>query len=77
MEAKEILKEWSISAASLRRPALAEACDVIGGLCLKVAELDKEVLYQKNRQDLKEREYKVMMMEIQNIVSKYSRIEGN
>ena len=76
MEVSEVLKEWSKNAAAMRKPMLTEACDVIESLCLEVLKLGKEVDYQKRRQDLKEQEYKTMIVEVQNVVSKYSCIGG-
>jgi hypothetical protein len=72
MDTKKLLTEWSTSAAMIRKPKLGEACDVISSLCMEVFKLEGEVKYQKNRQDLKEQEYKTMIIEIQNVVQKYT-----
>jgi hypothetical protein len=71
MDTKKILGEWSRHAAMIRRPQLVEACDVIESLCMELVKLKEEVLYQKKRQDLKEQQYKTMILEVQNIVGKY------
>ena len=72
MDTKKVLNEWSTSAAMVRKPKLGEACEVISTLCMEVCRLEEEVKYQKNRQDLKEQEYKTMLIEIQNVVQKYT-----
>tara|TARA_R110002167_G_scaffold45515_6_gene136747 strand:+ start:248 stop:466 length:219 start_codon:yes stop_codon:yes gene_type:complete len=71
MDTKEISRKWSPLAASLTKPSLNDACEVIENLCLEITRLEKEVKYQEKRQDNKEIIYKDMMIELQNVVSKY------
>ena len=72
MDTKKILTEWSTSAAMIRKPKLNEACDVISNLCMEVSRLEDAVEYQKKRQDIKEQQYKTMLIEVQNVVQKYT-----
>jgi hypothetical protein len=72
MDTKELMRTWDNSAARLRKPKLEEACDVILDLCIELNKINKEVEYQKNRQDIKEQFYKTMMIELHNVVSKYT-----
>ena len=72
MNTKEVLKLWSRISATTRKPTLNDACDLIESLCLEIDKQRKEVEYQKRRQDLKEQEYKTMIVEITNVVSKYT-----
>lgn len=72
MDTKEIMQAWGTSVALMRKPKLTEACDVIADLCLEVGRLKKESDYQKQRQDTKEAHYKTMIVELHNVVSKYS-----
>ncbi len=71
MDVNEILKKWSPLAARLSKPSLNDACEVIETLGLEIIRLKKEVKYQENRQNNKEIIYKDMMIELQNVVSKY------
>jgi hypothetical protein len=66
-----ILKEWHSSTAVIRKPKLGEACEVIDALCMEVIRLRDELDYQSKRQDLKEQQYKTMIIEIQNVVQSY------
>lgn len=72
MDTKKILIEWSASTAMIRKPKLNEACDVISNLCMEVSRLKDAVEYQKKRQDIKEQQYKTMLIEVQNVVQKYT-----
>ena len=71
MDITVILKEWSPTAAYLAKPSLNSACGVIEDLCMEIKKLEKELAYQTKRQDLSELKYKDMMLEVQNVVSKY------
>lgn len=71
MDTKKIMADWSPLAAQIAKPKLNEACDVISNLCLEISRLKDEVSYQKTRQDQKEITYKNMILEVQNVVSKY------
>ena len=72
IEISSISKDWDRTRAILRKPSLLEACEVIQTLCLEVEKVRKEVEYQKKRQDLKEQTYKTMMVEVQNVIQKYT-----
>ena len=66
-----LMRDWSTQSAMIRKPKLDEACTVISDLCMEVVALKREVAYQKKRQDLKEQQYKTMILEVQNVVSSY------
>lgn len=71
MDTKQICYDWDYGRASLRKPKLQEACDLITSLCHEIRRLEKEVAYQCKRQDLKEQHYDTMMVEVQNVIRKY------
>ena len=73
IDTKKIFIEWDYGRAQIRKPKLQEACDLINEMCHEVDRLGKEVEQQKKRQDIKERTYETMMVEIQNVVIKYTR----
>ena len=71
IDTSAIFKDWSATAAYIRKPKLDEACKVIESLCIEVIRLEKELVIQGNRQDIKEQTYKTMMIEVQNVIHKY------
>lgn len=71
MNTTEVLKQWNRVSATIRKPTLDDACDLIESLYLEIDKQRKEVEYQKRRQDLKEQEYKTMIVEITNVVQRY------
>lgn len=73
IDTKQIFIEWDYGRAQIRKPKLQEACDLINELCHEVCRLKKEVEQQKKRQDIKEQTYDTMMVEIQNVVMKYTK----
>ena len=73
IDMNKIFIEWDYGRAQIRKPKLQEACDLINELCHEVDRLKKEVEQQKKRQDIKEQTYETMMVEIQNVVTKYTR----
>lgn len=74
IDTKQIFVEWDYGRAQIRKPKLQEACDLIKDLCSEVDRLKKEVEQQKKRQDVKEKTYETMIVEIQNVVMKYTRV---
>lgn len=72
MDTKEIAAEWHFDNAAIKRPKLRDACDMIVKLCVELNKQRAETAFQKRRQDLKEQHYKTMMVELQNVVNKYT-----
>ena len=71
MDTGKILKEWSPVAARLSKPTLDDACKVIEDACMEIKRLERELVYQSKRQDLNEIKYKDMMIEVQNVITRY------
>ena len=70
---QQLMKDWELTAAMIRKPRFSDTCDLIQNLCMEIKELRKEVEYQKKRQDVEEQKYKTMLLEVQNVVTRYFR----
>lgn len=51
---------------------MQECADDMGALSVLISDLRGQVEHQKKRQDLKEQQYKIMMIELHNVIQKYS-----
>jgi hypothetical protein len=72
IDIKQTLKDWNPLAARIRKPTIEDGCKIIEDLCLEIRRLEAEVAHQKKRQDCKEQEYKTMLVEMHNVLHKYS-----
>ena len=70
-ELKKIAEQWHPDAIMLKRPMLADTKVMVTELLAYIRHLEKEVAYEKKRQDLKEQNYKAMHIEIGNVINKY------
>lgn len=73
MDINEIAKEWGNPIkVRIRKPSIEEACDVVMSLILEVSKARKEAAEEKKRQDIKAQQLKIMMIELQNTINKYT-----
>ena len=72
LDTDAIFKKWGYSEMLARRPTMQECADDMGALSVLISDLRGQVEHQKKRQDLKEQQYKIMMIELHNVIQKYS-----
>ena len=69
---KKIAAEWHPDAIMMEKPMLADTKQMVTDLVSHIRSLEKEVAYQKKRQDNKEQQFKTMHVEIGNVINKYA-----